>query len=178
MMEIIRPKNREEVEEINNLVQNGKDIFIMVFLEGCGPCNTTRPEWGKLEGKSFDNNVSVVEMDQTLLPHLDNIGDVTGFPTLKHISNKGNTVEAYEDVEGIDGSRTAGDFNKWIEIKTKKTGGASKTPMGLYRQLMRSLRSRKNKKTKKNQRKNKKNKTKNNKKRTTKTKQKGAKRKT
>ena len=38
------------VEDLyNNTGNKDNKIFLLIFMEGCGPCNETRPEWSKLE---------------------------------------------------------------------------------------------------------------------------------
>ena len=41
--------NKELIDKLNKYLSN-KDakIFILFYMEGCGPCNETRPEWSKL----------------------------------------------------------------------------------------------------------------------------------
>ena len=49
----INPKNQNS-EELNKFISNGKHVFVIVYMVGCGPCNSTRPEWEKIE-ESLDN---------------------------------------------------------------------------------------------------------------------------
>ena len=34
---------------LNTYIKEGKQVFILFYMEGCGPCNATRPEWKKIE---------------------------------------------------------------------------------------------------------------------------------
>ena len=48
-MIIIHANTEADANEINHHVESGKDVFMLIYMEGCGPCNATRPEWKKLE---------------------------------------------------------------------------------------------------------------------------------
>ena len=41
--------SEKDVSKIDKLIKQGKDVFILVYMEKCGPCNATRPEWDKIE---------------------------------------------------------------------------------------------------------------------------------
>ena len=132
--------NKSEIGKLNIHIKKGKPAFVLIFMEGCGPCNMTRPEWGKLKNVlpkyQKDENVMIADVDQTVLDQLSSIKEKPmGFPTMLYI--EGNQVENYE------GGRTITDFVKWIQGKKKKKmeqkGGKSRN--------LRNLK--KNKKTKK-----------------------------
>ena len=117
----------------NKYVEQGKQIFILFYMEGCGPCNMTRPEWKKIENilSSTDknNNIVVVDIDQEVFEELKYLqSKPMGFPTMRYIANKGKTSEDY------DGERNIDAFMKWIQSKSstfstfkkstfKKSGG-------------------------------------------------------
>ena len=77
-------------------------VFILYYMEGCGPCNETRPEWEKLKNslKKYDNDntIAIVEIDQDLASKVkDAKKEPNSFPTIRFITNKGEDVESYED---------------------------------------------------------------------------------
>ena len=41
--------NQGNVEQLDKYIQEGKNIFVLIYMEGCGLCNATRPEWKKIE---------------------------------------------------------------------------------------------------------------------------------
>ena len=41
--------SKKDTALFNKYVESGKQIFILVYMEGCGPCNATRPEWSKIK---------------------------------------------------------------------------------------------------------------------------------
>ena len=85
-------------------------------MEGCGPCNMTRPEWKKIENilsTDKNNNIVVVDIDQEVLEELKYLqSKPVGFPTMRYIANKGKTSEDY------DGERNIDAFMKWIQSKS------------------------------------------------------------
>ena len=94
-------------------------------MNGCGPCNDTRPEWKKLENifktYEYDLTVAIVDIDYTLANKLHNLkNEPNSFPTMRYMTNKNNTVENYEDSEILDKSRTIDNFAEWIKLKTKQ----------------------------------------------------------
>ena len=101
----------------NQYVEQGKHIFILFYMEGCGPCNMTRPEWKKIENilssKDKNNNIVVVDIDQEVLEELKYLqSKPMGFPTMRYIANKGKTSEDYNGERNIDA------FMKWIQSKS------------------------------------------------------------
>ena len=144
------------INVINSYIEQGKYVFILVFMEGCGPCNATRPEWNKikdiLEEKYINNNnIVIVDVNNNFLKDLKYIGQVDGFPTLKYISNNGNKVEIYEDAAIDNKDRSVDSFVKWIESKIDKNKkGGSKYKSSVYNVFERlSIKKRKSRKSRK-----------------------------
>ena len=101
-------------------------------MEGCGPCNATRPEWEKLKNSlkkySDDNSVAIVEIDQVLASKVkDSKREPNSFPTIRFITDKGNDVENYEDSNIENKDRTIDSFFEWIIVKTKEKQNGGKT---------------------------------------------------
>ena len=48
-MHFLHINSEKEVSQIDKHIKKGDNVFILVYMEGCGPCNATRPEWAKLE---------------------------------------------------------------------------------------------------------------------------------
>lgn len=112
------------VAELNKLmsVKNNK-TFMFVFMEGCGPCNATRPEWKKLQNvlpANFLNrkDIAIVSVDHIMA---DNVTHLTpkpsSFPTMRYITNSGHTSENYEDCNIDVKDRQIDSFVKWMENK-------------------------------------------------------------
>ena len=122
---IIKDKNGETpIDRLNNFIINGKDVFMLIYMEGCGPCNATRPEWQKLENtlkKDIinSNDILVVDIDKDLLGKIKKIKtQPKGFPTIRFISKKGVISEDFEDSKLNEEykKRTIDSFSKWLTI--------------------------------------------------------------
>ena len=139
----------------DDYVSQGKDVFVLIYLEGCGPCIATRPEWKKIENvlkdkyKSNDNLV-IIDVDQELLKKMTKLKEQPkGFPTMLYITNKGETSEEYnEDDEKI--FRKIESFEKWIDSKMKKQQGGKRRRNTKTRKSKKNQKKRTNKKSKKN----------------------------
>ena len=127
------------IDTLNIFITSGKNVFILIYMEGCGPCNATRPEWKKLENTlkkeiSNSNEILVVDIDKDLLDKVKKINtQPKGFPTIRFISNKGEISEDFEDskLSEENKKRTIDSFVKWIELKLieiskKQMGGRKK----------------------------------------------------
>jgi thiol-disulfide isomerase/thioredoxin len=130
----IDPKTKN-TNLFNEYVEKGKHIFVIFYLEGCGPCNATRPEWKKIENAlknkySKNENIIIADVDQELLKEIKYLTtQPKGFPTIRYISNKGKTSEDYEDCPDVkDKDRKIDSFVKWIDSKmSKQKGGKRRT---------------------------------------------------
>jgi hypothetical protein len=123
----------------NKYVEEGKQIFILFYMEGCGPCNMTRPEWKKIEnvmGNIKNKNVVIVDVDQEILEEIKYLqSNPAGYPTMRYISNKGKTSEDYNGERNIDA------FVSWIKSKIAN-------PKLKFRKMKKSRRKGKTKKSK------------------------------
>ena len=124
-MQVRHINDASAAAQVDDLLKNKKHVFVLVYMDGCGPCNATRPEWSKLDTAlrshaALANNpdVVVLEVNKEFLPNIRGIGQVDGFPTLRYFTNRGATVEEYEDAAiPRNKDRTAEAFLKWIEGK-------------------------------------------------------------
>ena len=124
---------RGNKDEVDDLIKNKKHVFVLVYMEGCGPCNATRPEWAKMCSAlkhQYANNkdVAIIDMNKNNLSSVKHIGSVEGFPTMKYITNRGNTIEAYEESSIKNKDRSADSFVNWIESKILKGKMVSDKP--------------------------------------------------
>ena len=54
-----------DIEKFNNFILEGKKIFVLFYMEGCGPCNAAKPEWKKIENilnKKHIENYTCMEL--------------------------------------------------------------------------------------------------------------------
>ena len=125
-------KTSDLIRELKNGVETGKDIFILIYMEGCGPCNSVRPEWKKLENifkNSRNQNVMIVDIDKDILEKAKTIiKEPIGFPTIQYITNRGEFQEDFEKSNISNKKREIDAFEEWInsKIKTSLKGGKSK----------------------------------------------------
>ena len=149
----IDPKNKN-TKLFNEYVEQGKHIFVLFYLDGCGPCNATRPEWTKIENvlkNKYEQNETLViaDVDQEFLKEIKYLtSQPKGFPTIRYISDKGKTSEDYEDCPDVkDKDRKIDSFVEWIESKmSKQKGGKSKS--GRTKRNRKSKSGKRNRKTK------------------------------
>jgi hypothetical protein len=113
------------IDRLNkHLTHRDDKIFILFYMEGCGPCNATRPEWSKLKNvlsKNFlnKNDIVIVSIDHELAGKLNNIGnEPNSFPTIRYITHAGEINENYEDSDISKKDRTIDSFVEWIEHKS------------------------------------------------------------
>lgn len=128
-----------KLDKLNKLVENGSHVFLLVYMEGCGPCNATRPEWAKIESAlksnySKNDKVVVVDVNKDVMSQIKHLGDVDGFPTIKYMGDGGKTVEAYELSSISKKDRSIDSFINWIESKTGNVVSSS-SPEALYKRL-------------------------------------------
>jgi len=109
------------IKMLNYSIKSGKHVFLLIYMEGCGPCNATRPEWKKVENvlnekyKNKYNDIVVVDIDHMLLKYVTLPLNPAGFPSMKYISQKGKYVQEYENADIKNKNRQVDSFIEWIE---------------------------------------------------------------
>ena len=120
----------------NKYVSQGKQIFVLFYLEGCGPCNATRPEWKKIKNVldvkyKNNNNIVIADVDQELMKEIKFLtNQPKGFPSMIYICDKGKINEDYEDSNISKKDRTIDSFVEWIESKVKSNKTHNKSQKG------------------------------------------------
>jgi len=116
---------KNKVETLDDYMGNKDNkVFLLIFMEGCGPCNATRPEWKKLENvlsKDFLKrpDIIIASIDHISADKLTNLATKPpSFPTMRFIANGGKTVENYEDSNIENKDRTIDSFVEWIKLKS------------------------------------------------------------
>lgn len=148
-MKVLSGNSKIDVDEINKSVEDGKNVFILVYMDGCGPCMATKPEWHKMANElTGSDDIVVADVNKNFMGDLKYIGDIDGFPTIKHIGKKGKHVKAYEDSNVKTKDRSAESFKEWIKNHDKQLGGS---PYKLLKRLSKKSNTKKrcNKKIKK-----------------------------
>ena len=116
---------KEDLNVLNqHLSEPNTHGFVLVFMEECGPCKATRPEWDKIEVADKDKNVVVADVNSRLLlddsNKIKHVGDVMAYPTIKHV-HKGKV----HDYSGAD--RRHGSFEKWIKDASTSSASPNKS---------------------------------------------------
>ena len=136
--------NNKYIDRLNVYIKQGKQIFILFYMDGCGPCNETLPEWKKIRNileKEYkeNNNIVVADVEQKQIVKLKNIPtQPKGFPTMIYISNYGKNVEEYENSKIERKDRKIDSFIEWIKSHTKKEkqSGGKGNQYGVKRKTM------------------------------------------
>jgi len=146
-MYFLHINSNKDVNKIDKLIKAGKDVFILVYMDGCGPCNATRPEWNKIESAlksqyARNHKLVVVDVNKNFLSSIKHLGEIEGFPTLKYIGNNGKIIETYENSSVNNKDRSVSSFINWIETKMDNT--ISITPTTSAKHVYNRLKTKKN----------------------------------
>ena len=112
--------NKKNMEFLKQHIGSGKQGFLFLYMDGCGPCNATKESWKDInkhikKQHLSNSNIIVAEINKDLFEEMQNIGsDPMGFPTLRYINKNGKIIEEYES------SRTPQGFAQWIESKISR----------------------------------------------------------
>tara|TARA_Y200000002_G_scaffold368583_1_gene361818 strand:- start:2304 stop:3020 length:717 start_codon:yes stop_codon:yes gene_type:complete len=147
-----------DVSSVNDYLSSDNPSFVLLYMDGCGPCSETHPKWKKMANQfSGRDDIGVFDIEMSNLNNINHkklVGDLSGFPTMRYV--KGNTCEDYESCQEITADRSYDSFLKWIKTKQGKgaishmKGGKTKTKRKLKRTRRTKKRRKKNKrKTKK-----------------------------
>jgi len=160
-MKFIHVHSEDDITQLTNSINANKDIFLLIYMDGCGPCNQVRPEWKKLENvlhKDLQNpkykNVVIVDINKDILEKTKtNIKSPVGFPTIMFVSKKGSIQENFEDSTIPNKNREIDAFVSWIET-TLQQNTSIKTNKKTKSQTGGSKRKKRNNKTKKHKKRN------------------------
>jgi hypothetical protein len=119
-MDTIHVKSAADAAKLNKYIDSGTDVFMMIYMEGCGPCNAARPEWAKLKhtlggqyGKKQPYKFIVADVNKNFAHLIHKIKQPNSFPTIIYLS--GDKIENYEDSAINDKRRDVDCFMNWIE---------------------------------------------------------------
>jgi len=157
----INSEDSEKIKELTNIYNSPAKIFMLIYMDGCGPCNETKPEWKKLENilSKYNNskNIAIIDIEHKILEKADlkNFVQPSGFPTILYLHNR--EKENYEDspyLEDNEKDRKIDSFVKWIENTLNKSDNNSdikdiNIKGGRKKRRNKSRKSRKSRKTKK-----------------------------
>ena len=119
-MIIVHADTEAKAQELNDYVNSGKDVFMLIYMIGCGPCNATRPEWTKLENAlehqyKDNNNLVIASVESKVVSSVKHTGDIIGYPTLMYLSHNGKKIEQFESSSIKTKKRDVDCFMNWVE---------------------------------------------------------------
>jgi hypothetical protein len=127
-MKFIHVNDESDISQLKDSIYRNKNIFMLIYMEGCGPCNLVRPEWKKLENvlrKHKNNpkykNVVIMDINKDILEKArTNIKSPSGFPTIIFVSKNGSIQESFEESNSPNKNREIDAFELWIKTKLHK----------------------------------------------------------
>ena len=139
-MKFIHINNESDISQLKNSMCSNKDIFMLIYMDGCGPCNQVRPEWKKLENvlhKRIKNpkykNVVIIDINKDILEKArTNIKSPIGFPTITFVSKNGSIQENFEESNSPNKNREIDAFASWIETKLHETAPIKRTKKHIH----------------------------------------------
>jgi thiol-disulfide isomerase/thioredoxin len=141
-MHILHINSEKDAGQIDQFIKKGSDVFVLVYMDGCGPCNATRPQWADIETALKDqyaknDKLVIIDVNKDFLSNIKHIGTVDGYPTIKYIGNRGKIVESYENSSISKKDRSVSSFIVWIESKINNVISTTPTssPQHVYSRL-------------------------------------------
>jgi hypothetical protein len=115
-------KMKDNASAMNKFLKSGKDAFVLIYMDGCGPCMNTHPKWLELESDFKDqDNIGVFDIEMSNLGEINHEGlkrNIAGYPTMRHVH--GDSASEYEKCENISHDRTHESFVEWINKMSSK----------------------------------------------------------
>ena len=79
------------IRDFTQAYNQGKQLFIFVYMNGCGHCETVKPIWDKvnrdIEHNSSYSNVKMIKIEQDDLKYFSKyIKPINSFPTFLFLS--------------------------------------------------------------------------------------------
>ena len=113
---------KDNASAMNKFLKSGKDAFVLIYMDGCGPCMNTHPKWLELESDFKDqDNIGVFDIEMSNLGEINHEGlkrNIAGYPTMRHVH--GDSASEYEKCENISHDRTHESFVEWINKMSSK----------------------------------------------------------
>lgn len=107
---------------LKNMNDSKKPVFVLLFLDGCGPCNEARNEWKKLpENFNDQENIIIASVNSDYMDELPLKTKPNSFPTIKYIKSPSKEITMVDD-----GPRTTESFSKFILSNIPKISNKNK----------------------------------------------------
>ena len=125
----IKDYDNEKIIKLKKYYNSNAKIFMLIYMNGCGPCNEIKPEWAKLENVlsddyKNDDKVIIIDIEKDILEkvNLNDFEEPIGFPTIVYLYNKKR--EDYENSMVLDDNekdRKIDSLSKWIKKTLNKS---------------------------------------------------------
>jgi hypothetical protein len=127
-MKYIKINDESDMSQLKDSINSNKVIFMLIYMEGCGPCDLVRPEWKKLENVLRKHNTNpkyknavIMDINKDVLEKArTNIKSPSGFPTITFVSKNGSIQENFEDSNIPNKNKEIDAFELWIKTKLHK----------------------------------------------------------
>lgn len=115
-------EDKNKIEKLRQYYNSNVNIFMLIYMNGCEPCNIIKPEWAKLENVlnkyNSDDKVAVIDIENDIFKtaKLNGFDEPSGFPTIVHLYNKKR--EDYENSSMLkedEKDRKIDSLVKWIK---------------------------------------------------------------
>lgn len=146
--DVSEEKRNSYIEQFNEARDEGKPIFLFLYMIGCGHCEDAKEGWNtfaeqiqKKEKEEIDSSLVIAILNKDWFSKLHDVGSFPeGYPEFRFIQK--DTIEDYT------GNRTTNAFIEWVQSKVSSSSSSSSQEGG-----------KKKRKTRKEKRKGKKRKT-------------------
>ena len=119
----IDAKKRDQAAMLKSEYNSGNHIFMLLRRDGCGPCESTKPEWLKIGNSSeiMQKNGIIADIEENALDEISYMkpaAKIIGFPTMVYIKNR--KIKSYDNSmsgkrDETNGKyRTVDSFVDWI----------------------------------------------------------------
>lgn len=117
------------ISVLQKAIQENKHVFLMIFSNGCPPCEASKPIWDRLKSSFAHNKDAVIaRIVSSDFSKLQNAGsEPNGVPTFRYLHDK--------KVEEFSEGRILDVFTKWIHSKCKTKKGGRKWSLKYKRSI-------------------------------------------
>lgn len=114
---------------LKKAIAGNKHVFLMIFSNGCPPCEATKPIWDRLKSSfAHDKNTVVARIVSSDFSKLQNAGsEPNGVPTFRYLHDK--------KVEEFSEGRLLNVFTNWIHSKSVAKKGGRKWSLKYKRSI-------------------------------------------
>jgi len=126
------PVHTHETEDHINSLNNADKVFVLFYMNGCGPCEKVRPQWQQLkyyfndvnvnDNDDFQKNIVIADMNHELSHLVNSIKEKDipeAFPSIRYLTKNGESEE-YE------GERNKEAIAEWIKKTIANTNSKLK----------------------------------------------------